>query len=37
MFGYDMHYDHDKIYARFSDARAYDLTNYPFTIDPTTT
>jgi hypothetical protein len=29
-----MHYDHDVIYGDISNAKAYDLTNYPITIDP---
>jgi hypothetical protein len=29
-----MHYDHDVIIGDFSNARLYDLTNYPLTLDP---
>jgi hypothetical protein len=32
-----MYYDHDVIFGKFSNARAYDLTNYPFSYDPATT
>jgi hypothetical protein len=36
-FNYDMHYDHDVMVGVFSNARLYDLTNYPFTYDPSKT
>ena len=34
-FSHHMHYDHDVIRGDFSNARLYDLTCYPLTIDPT--
>jgi hypothetical protein len=33
-FQHLMHYDHDVIIGEFSNARLYDLTNYPLTLDP---
>ena len=36
-FHYDMHYDHDVMVGDFSNARAFDLTSYPFTQDPRVT
>ena len=36
VFGYAMHFDHDVIRGDFENARVYDLTNYPNTIDPET-
>ena len=33
-FCHNMHYDHDYMMANFLNARVYDLTNYPFTINP---
>lgn len=36
VFGYAMHFDHDVIHGDFENARVYDLTNYPSTIDPET-
>jgi len=36
-FIYLMHYDHDEMIGVFSNARANDLTSYPFTQDPRVT
>lgn len=36
-FIYDMHYDHDYMSGNFVNARVCDLTNYPFTHDPSKT
>ena len=33
-FGYDMHYDHDIISGNLENARVFDLTGYPLTINP---
>jgi hypothetical protein len=32
-----MHYDHDVIIGDFTDAKVFDLTNYPLTLDPSKT
>ena len=37
VFNYDMHYDHDVMVGDFSNAKIFDLTNYPFTNDPSHT
>lgn len=34
IFKYHMHYDHDFMSGDFGNARIFDLTNYPMTIDP---
>ena len=33
-FEHLMYYDHDIIIGDFSNAKIYDLTNYPLTLDP---
>lgn len=37
VYTYDMYYDHDVMTGEFSNAKMFDLTNYPFTHDPSKT